>query len=262
MTYLTNNKNQRCHTRKYNNGGVDQWFVTSVMSFFTKLLARNASLVRFSVLRKSPLYITPVHCLYSFPKSCLSSPKSAVHASLTCGYSTGPGHKRPTKKNYYRVLGVSPKATQAQIKNAFYKLSLKHHPDKHKGSEESHDKFQEISEAYNVLGNHEERKVYDRDLVVDGQLRAEQAYTSASPSKPRQSIYNFDEWTKAHYSKQLNKNQQSKWQKVEDREELNKPKMKIGSYRMIIFAATAVVFSISYFIHLQRIEEEAKKHGF
>ena len=227
------------------------------MSFLTKILMQNASFMQWSVLRKNPLCAAPVYCLHSLPGSFSSSPKPGLHANLTYSYSTGPGHRKPTKKNYYRILGVSPKATQAQIKNAFYKLSLKHHPDKHKGSEESHDRFQEISEAYNVIGNLEERKIYDRELIVDGQLSADQAHAyhpPASPSKPRKSIYNFDEWTRAHYSRQLNKNQQSKWQKVEDLEELNKPKMKVGSFRIIVLAATAVVFAISYYIHLKRVE--------
>lgn len=235
------------------------------MRFLTNVLMRNASLTRWSVLKNIQLCATPVYYLHRLSGTLLSSPTSSVHASLRSNYSTGPGHTKPTKKNYYRVLGVSPKATQAQIKTAFYKLSLKHHPDKHKGSEESHDKFQEITEAYNVLGNHEERKIYDRELIVDGQLRAEHAHTyypAQSPKKPRESIYNFDEWTKAHYSKQLDKNQQARTQRVEDKEEMSKPKMKIGSFRIIVVWATLVVAIMSYYIHGMRVEEDAKKHGY
>lgn len=234
------------------------------MSFLAKVVIRNASSKRCCGLRKSPLFVTPLYSLQSLSGLPVSF-KPVVLGSVICNYSTGPGHKKPTKRNYYRILGVSPKATQAQIKNAFYKLSLKHHPDKHRGSEASHDKFQEISEAYNVLGNHEERKIYDRELVVDGQLRTEHTFSHhppASPPKPPQSIYNFDEWTKAHYSKQLNKKQQSKWKKVEDKKELSKPKMKIGSYRLIILSATAVVFIISYYVHDKRVTDDRKKHGY
>ena len=234
------------------------------MSFLTKLLVQNASSRQLFALKNIPLSARPVFCLYRLSGSVVST---ASFGNLGCTklnyYSTGPGHKKPTKKNYYRVLGVSPKATQAQIKTAFYKLSLKHHPDKHKGSEESHDRFQEISEAYNVLSDHEQRKLYDRELVVDGQLRAEHAhayYPPKSPKKPRESIYDFDEWTKAHYSKQLNQNQQARTQKAEDRVELNKPKMRIGSFRMIILGATVIVGVISYYIHLKRLEEDAKKY--
>lgn len=50
-------------------------------------------------------------------------------------------------KNYYEILGVSPSATLQEIKKAFMRLALQHHPDKG-GSVE---KFREIHEAYNVL---------------------------------------------------------------------------------------------------------------
>ncbi|EDO31958.1 predicted protein, partial [Nematostella vectensis] len=78
--------------------------------------------------------------------------------------------KPGSKKNYYNVLGVSPKASQSKIKDAYYKLSMKHHPDRHQGSDKKHEVFQEIAEAYSVLGNLESRKQYDRGLIVEGSL--------------------------------------------------------------------------------------------
>lgn len=51
------------------------------------------------------------------------------------------------KQNLYSVLGLTPKATQSDIKKAYYKLSMQHHPDKNKGSAEAVEKFREISEA-------------------------------------------------------------------------------------------------------------------
>ncbi len=60
-------------------------------------------------------------------------------------------------KNYYDTLGVNSNASQDEIKKAFRKLSMKHHPDRG-GSEE---KFKEINEAYSVLGNVQLRQEYD-----------------------------------------------------------------------------------------------------
>lgn len=74
------------------------------------------------------------------------------------------------KKNYYRIFGVLFKVIYVQIKNVFYKFFFKYYLDKYRGSEVLYDKFQEISEVYNVFGNYEERKIYDREFVVDGQL--------------------------------------------------------------------------------------------
>ncbi|KLL03121.1 MAG: DnaJ-like protein, partial [Mycoplasmataceae bacterium RV_VA103A] len=62
-------------------------------------------------------------------------------------------------KKYYEILGVSEIVTQEEIKKAYYKLALKWHPDKNPSNqEEAKKKFQEISRAYEILGNEERRK--------------------------------------------------------------------------------------------------------
>jgi molecular chaperone DnaJ len=66
-----------------------------------------------------------------------------------------------TKRDYYEVLGVGRNASQNEIKKAFRKLAFEHHPDRNKnhGAEE---KFKEINEAYEVLGDPDRRAGYDR----------------------------------------------------------------------------------------------------
>ena len=61
------------------------------------------------------------------------------------------------KKDYYAILGVSESATTDEIKKAFRKLAVKHHPDRG-GSKE---KFQEINEAHTVLSDEKKRQQYD-----------------------------------------------------------------------------------------------------
>jgi molecular chaperone DnaJ len=60
--------------------------------------------------------------------------------------------------DYYKVLGVSPQATDKELTRAYRKLAKQYHPDAHPGSE---DRFKEITAAYDVLGDPDKRKEYD-----------------------------------------------------------------------------------------------------
>ncbi len=64
-------------------------------------------------------------------------------------------------KDYYKILGVDKNASQAEIKKAYRKLAVKYHPDKNQGNKVSEEKFKELNEAYEVLGDPEKRKKYD-----------------------------------------------------------------------------------------------------
>jgi molecular chaperone DnaJ len=64
-------------------------------------------------------------------------------------------------KNFYDVLGVAKDASEQDIKAAFRKLSLKYHPDRNPDDKIAEDKFKEINEAYQTLGEPEKRQMYD-----------------------------------------------------------------------------------------------------
>lgn len=64
--------------------------------------------------------------------------------------------------DYYEILGVSRDATEKELKKAYRALSRQHHPDKNRGDETSAQKFIEISQAYEVLSDPEQRKIFDR----------------------------------------------------------------------------------------------------
>src|ERR1035437_8495085 len=64
--------------------------------------------------------------------------------------------------NYYDILKVAPEASTAEIKSAYRRLARKLHPDKNNGSEETALKFAAIAEAYEILGNANQRARYDR----------------------------------------------------------------------------------------------------
>jgi molecular chaperone DnaJ len=65
-------------------------------------------------------------------------------------------------KNYYDILGVDKKASQDEIKKAFRKLARKYHPDLNPGDKTSEQKFKELNEAYDVLGDEKKRAEYDQ----------------------------------------------------------------------------------------------------
>lgn len=65
----------------------------------------------------------------------------------------------PNKRDYYEVLGVSKSATADEIKRAYRKLAMEHHPDKHGGDDA---KFKEIGEAYDVLKDPQKKAAYDQ----------------------------------------------------------------------------------------------------
>lgn len=75
-------------------------------------------------------------------------------------------------KDPYETLGVSRTASEDEIKKAFRSLAKKHHPDKHAGDAAAQKKFQEISGAYDILGDKEKRAQFDAGAIgADGNPR-------------------------------------------------------------------------------------------
>jgi len=66
------------------------------------------------------------------------------------------------KRDYYEVLGLSKSATADEIKKAYRRLAMKHHPDRNKDGDGSEARFKEAKEAYEVLKDDEKRAAYDR----------------------------------------------------------------------------------------------------
>ena len=79
------------------------------------------------------------------------------------GFFGGGNRSQPpdydVRKDYYKILGVAQNADEKDIKTQYYKLAQQHHPDKNQGK--TTEKFKEITDAYNILGNQNKKKEYD-----------------------------------------------------------------------------------------------------
>jgi len=150
-----------------------------------------------------------------------NQPRSFTTSSILC-------------KNYYDVLEITPKATSAQVKSSYYRLSKKYHPDVNKTSQAQY-KFSEISEAYQVLGNKKKRLIYDR-----GMWNPTDNYPGGNSSASNEDIsyrdfirnrgqfnerkqaptgkwehYDFDEFYRQHYGESMRRHQQYAQNKIQ-----------------------------------------------
>ncbi|KAA0187066.1 Lethal (2) tumorous imaginal disc, partial [Fasciolopsis buskii] len=92
------------------------------------------------------------------------------------------------KKDYYKILGINQNASQSEIKKAYYELAKKYHPDVNKNDSNAAQKFQEVSEAYEILGDESKRKQYD----------------SFGPSNARSSGFGNQQYSGFEYHSQIN----------------------------------------------------------
>ncbi len=110
-------------------------------------------------------------------------------------------------EDYYDILGVSRKASEKEIRQAFRRLARQYHPDVNSGNKESEEKFKRVNEAYEVLSDTEKRPKYDRygknwkhaDQMPPHRqtqdIGAAQAWQSRSRGGPSGSIFDLGDLT-------------------------------------------------------------------
>jgi DnaJ-class molecular chaperone len=72
-------------------------------------------------------------------------------------------------KDYYHVLGLMPDTSQDEVKRAYRRLAMQHHPDRNRDDPHSEDKLKEINEAYRILGDPVKRWAYDQIRIPHAQ---------------------------------------------------------------------------------------------
>lgn len=164
---------------------------------------------------------------------------------------------------YYEILKVSPNATHSQIKSAYYKQSFIYHPDRNAGSEVAALRFTEINEAYSVLGSVSLRKKYDRGILTPADLhvgkklsnkprvstvKQAQAESSEDTLNDGKSKFNFDEFYKAHYGKQLEMEQLLRLRREQHRK--NKENLERRLNLQKLMEMTVTLMAITGFVIL------------
>jgi molecular chaperone DnaJ len=102
-----------------------------------------------------------------------------------------------TQKDYYAALGVDRKAKPEEIRKAYRRLARKHHPDVNPGNKQAEEKFKDIQEAYDVLGDEKKRKIYDQygfysDNIPPGAYEAYSQQAQSGGAGPSVDFSGFD----------------------------------------------------------------------
>ena len=88
-------------------------------------------------------------------------------------------------QDYYKTLGVERNASPEEIKRAFRKLAMKHHPDRNPGNKEAEEKFKKMTEAYEVLSDPQKRARYDQ---------LGESYSNWQQTGGGQGNFNWEDW--------------------------------------------------------------------
>ena len=156
-------------------------------------------------------------------------------------------------KNHYDTLNVKQNATQEEIKSSYYNLTKQYHPDVNKTTE-AEGKFREVSEAYEILGNYQNRRQYDRGMVAQGMkirsttdenINSHMGYKSRMDTPIRRAdtkVYDFDAWTQAHYGHTFKRTLSRKQTNINLK--VYRAKCAVDEKRSMVEFSVVVTFSI------------------
>lgn len=156
-----------------------------------------------------------------------------------------------SQPTFYEVLEITPRATSNEIKAAYYRLSMKYHPDR--ASEAFIRRFHEITTAYDTLSNESLRSKYDEETFGVSNAFSPRAKTTgfsgaqyrAAASRPimrgRTPIYNFDEFYKQHYGDAVKSYQERKAKYDAAMKEMDEPQINRSIYGVFMILLVLVM---------------------
>ena len=183
-------------------------------------------------------------------------PQAHLPAAVHCKFFSSQTSRKFAAKDLYAILDVSPFATQSQIKQSYYKLSMKYHPDHNKGNEDTENLFKELTDAYSVLGKPSSRRNYDKGLLRDYPVphhvkeMKHRRTSSSSPltasAKKSSKIYDFEAFNKGHYGNVLRRSRD--FEKRQKKEIMFIQVKNTSNYLFVV--PTALMFAF-FFINYQ-----------
>ena len=178
----------------------------------------------------------------------------ALKYTLVRSYTSPPPPDRSKSKDLYGVMGITPNATQQQIKEAYYKLSMQYHPDKNRNSKEAHTKFTELTEAYSVLGSHDLRKRYDKGLYHGHPHKHAPTHTPSQGTPPHDTTvrgnkvkFDFDEFYQAHYGEALKRDREARRNAAEAKERAKVYTISQSVQRVLIVSVVLSVLAVGWY---------------
>jgi len=122
-------------------------------------------------------------------------------------------------KTHYETLQLTSDAKPKEIKNAFYRLSKKYHPDLNPGDRKAEEMFKAVSAAYNVLGDASAKAQYDRDLASSSSSSWSSSRTSQSHgTRKESSSYESADWRYMD-NERFKREQEEVWRRIKEHEE-------------------------------------------
>lgn len=115
----------------------------------------------FHIFLPTMFSVRALRCVLTQPTRAISSKSIEMYTHKKNEYK-----QRPDPIRLYRTLNLPVNASTQDIKNCYYELAKKYHPDANRSSSEAYEKFQEINEAYEVLSDQKKRFNYDRFGIV------------------------------------------------------------------------------------------------
>ncbi|KAK2713598.1 hypothetical protein QYM36_009462 [Artemia franciscana] len=159
--------------------------------------------------------------------------------------------KRSKRKDYYKILGVDKNANDDEIKKAYRKRALVHHPDRHSSATEEerkeHEKnFKDLGEAYTVLSDPKKKARYDRGQDLDDEGHA------SSTLKSKYEFFDEAKPTRIYDAHELEGIEDAQWETIEELEEI--PRADEKFYGINLKRGEHGIFDIEELVEILRNE--------